>query len=157
MRCKVRKIRLRIGGGLKEQGEPQLAFKPPSTAQHGALSSLACARSGSILSHQVWQVSAWVQQSVAGKMSAEEPELSGSGSELAPDEDFVEADAEASTELGGEEAEPTEEFDTEDEAPEEVRPGSCGTQRPALACWTGGQCARLRPDRAMWGGRRSGR
>ena len=98
-----------------------------------------------------------MQQSAAGKMSAEEPELSGSGSELAPDEDFVEADAEASTELGGEEAEPTEEFDTEDEAPEEVRPGSCGAQRPALACWRGGQCARLRPDRAMWGGRRSGR
>ena len=53
-------------------------------------------------------------------MSAEEAELSGSGSERAPDEDFAEADAEGSTELGGDEPEPTEEFDTEDEAPEEV-------------------------------------
>ena len=45
--------------------------------------------------------------------------MSGSDSEgFAPDEDFVEADQEASTELGDEE--PTEEYDTEEEAPEEV-------------------------------------
>ena len=80
----------------------------------------------------------------------QEPELSGSGSELAPDEDFVEADAEASTEHGGEEPEPTEEFDTEDEAPEEVRPGSLGPQRPAVGCWRVWQCARFMPDRAKW-------
>ncbi len=45
---------------------------------------------------------------------------SGSDSEgFAPDEDFVEADQEASKESGDEG--PTEEYDTEEEAPEEVR------------------------------------
>lgn len=54
-------------------------------------------------------------------MSAQDKDqaMSGSDSEgFAPDEDFVEADQEASTELGDEE--PTEEYDTEEEAPEEV-------------------------------------
>lgn len=59
----------------------------------------------------------------------DEPEVSGSGSEAAPDSDFVEADAEASTELA-EEEEVTEEYDTEVEAPEEVR---WGAGRPADA------------------------
>lgn len=44
-------------------------------------------------------------------------QLSGD-SGFAPDEDFLEADQEASTEAGDEE--PIEEYDTEEEAPEEV-------------------------------------
>lgn len=51
-------------------------------------------------------------------MSAEEPQLSGD-SGPAPDEDFLEADQEASTEVASDA--PTEEYDTEEEAPEEVR------------------------------------
>ena len=52
---------------------------------------------------------------------AEEPEPTASegGSEFAPDEDFLEADA--STEIADEE-DPTEEFATDDEAPEAVSP-----------------------------------
>lgn len=49
-------------------------------------------------------------------MSAEEAQTSSGSSGLAPDEDFMEADQEASTEMGGE---PSEEYATEDEAPEE--------------------------------------
>ncbi|KAL4443678.1 hypothetical protein ABPG75_011415 [Micractinium tetrahymenae] len=49
-------------------------------------------------------------------MGAEEPQLSGD-SGPAPDEDFLEADQEASTEVASEA--PTEEYDTEEEAPEE--------------------------------------
>ncbi|KAL4447228.1 hypothetical protein ABPG77_007261 [Micractinium sp. CCAP 211/92] len=49
-------------------------------------------------------------------MSAEEPQLSGD-SGPAPDEDFLEADQEASTEVASDA--PTEEYDTEEEAPEE--------------------------------------
>lgn len=51
-------------------------------------------------------------------MSAAEPQLSGD-SGPAPDEDFLEADQEASTEVASEA--PTEEYDTEEEAPEVVR------------------------------------
>lgn len=50
-------------------------------------------------------------------MSAQEEQQSGSEG-FAPDEDFLEADQEASTEIG--EEQPTEEYSTEDEAPEEV-------------------------------------
>ena len=51
-------------------------------------------------------------------MSAAEPTESGD-SGFAPDEDFIEADQEASTEVGDDAV--TEEYDTEEEAPEEVR------------------------------------
>lgn len=47
--------------------------------------------------------------------------MSGTESEaFAPDEDFLEADADASTELHSE-GEPSHEYDTDEEAPEEVR------------------------------------
>lgn len=50
-------------------------------------------------------------------MSAEEPQISA---DVPDEEEDAEAFAEASTELG-DEGEPTEEYDTEDEAAEEVR------------------------------------
>lgn len=65
-------------------------------------------------------------------MSAQEdPNASGTESEgFAPDEDFLEADADASTELGEAEEEGGEDYETDVEAPEEVR--RPGIQTPAL-------------------------
>lgn len=63
--------------------------------------------------------------------SKEADEVSLSGSEAAPEEDFLEADADASTEVGDEE--PTEEYDTDVEAPEDVSGRGGASVRPGGA------------------------